>query len=37
MQAYAAWIADLEARRTGEPDLLDYADASAQVVARAKF
>src|ERR1019366_4139773 len=30
--AYAAWIAGLEARRAAEAGLLDYADASAQVV-----
>jgi hypothetical protein len=35
-QAYAAWIADLEARRTAEADVLDYTDASAQVVGRAR-
>ena len=30
------WIAELEARRAAEVDLLDYADASAQVVERAR-
>jgi hypothetical protein len=34
--AYAAWIAELEARRAAEPDLVDYADALVQVVARAR-
>jgi hypothetical protein len=32
-EAYATWIAELEARRTAEADLLAYADASEQVVA----
>src|SRR5580700_1949677 len=31
-EVYATWIADLEARRGAEMDLLDYSDASAQVV-----
>ena len=35
-EAYSAWIGELEARRTAEADLLDYTDASAQVVARAR-
>ena len=35
-QAYAAWIAELEARRAAETDLLDYADALTQVVERAR-
>jgi hypothetical protein len=35
-EAYAAWIAELEAWRAAEGDLLDYADASAQVVGRAR-
>lgn len=34
--AYAQWIAELETRRNAEADLLDYADASAQVVERAR-
>jgi hypothetical protein len=34
--AYAEWIGDLEARRTAEADLLDYVDASAEVVTRAR-
>jgi len=34
--AYSKWIGDLEARRSAEADLLDYADASAQVVVRAR-
>jgi hypothetical protein len=35
-EAYAAWIAVLEARRAAEPDLFDYADALVQVVERAR-
>jgi hypothetical protein len=35
-EAYATWIAELEARRAAEPDLVDYADALVQVVARAR-
>ncbi|MEO8369116.1 MAG: DISARM system helicase DrmA [Candidatus Solibacter sp.] len=35
-EAYTVWIAELESRRTAEADLLDYADASAEVVERAR-
>jgi hypothetical protein len=34
--AYAAWIARLEERRTSEADLATYSDVSAQVVARTR-
>jgi hypothetical protein len=34
--AYSAWIADIESRRMAEGDLVDYMDASVQVVERAK-
>jgi len=34
--AYSRWIGELDARRTTETDLLDYADASVQVVDRAR-
>jgi hypothetical protein len=34
--AYEAWIDDLEIRRTAEADLVNYKEASAQVVARAR-
>ncbi len=34
--AYQDWIAGLESRRSTEDDLRDYADASAEVVARAR-
>jgi len=33
---YAAWIAELDARRTAEADLSGYADAASQVVERAR-
>ena len=33
---YAAWVAQLESRRMAEADLIDYADASTQVVERAR-
>jgi hypothetical protein len=35
-EEYATWIAELEARRAAEADLLDYADASTEVVKRAR-
>ncbi len=34
--AYAAWIGELERRRTAEPDLAEYADAAAHMIARAQ-